>query len=79
MASIADTGFVVSVAIQSDARHQVCIQVLRQEGKVYIMQPTLAKIAYMRLNFQIRSSTHRGEQLGLIDGISTNPLMRCTS
>ena len=47
MASIADTGFVVSVAIQSDARHEACLQVLRQENKIYITQPTLAEIAYM--------------------------------
>ncbi len=47
MASLADTDFVVSVIIQSDVRHEACLQVLRQESKVYITQPTLAEIAYM--------------------------------
>jgi predicted nucleic acid-binding protein len=47
MASIADTSFVVAVAIQSDARHQASLQILRQEETIYLTQPALAEIAYL--------------------------------
>ena len=47
MASIADTSFVVAVAVQSDSRHQASLQILRQEETIYLTQPALAEIAYL--------------------------------
>jgi predicted nucleic acid-binding protein len=47
MASIADTGFVVAVVIQSDSRHHACLEALHQEREVFLTQPALTEIAYL--------------------------------
>jgi uncharacterized protein len=47
ISAIADTSFVVAVANEEDFRHDVCISVYRQEIKIYLMQSTLAEVAYL--------------------------------
>jgi len=47
MASIGDTSFVVSVAIESDHYHKACLTVYREEREIYLLQPALAEIAYL--------------------------------
>lgn len=47
MAAIADTGFVVAVAVESDRHHQACLEVFRQERDIYLLYSTLTEIAYL--------------------------------
>ncbi len=47
MIAIADTGFIVAVAVVSDKRHEDCFRVYRQHRKILILESSLAEIAYM--------------------------------
>jgi len=44
---IADTGFVLAVAISTDAQHAACLAIYRQQQSIYLPQSTLAEVAYL--------------------------------
>lgn len=44
---LADTGFVVAVAIQTDKSHQKCFDLFNQHDRIYLPQSTLAEVAFM--------------------------------
>ena len=46
MAAIADTSYVLAVAIETDVAHDKCLTVHRQQDIVYLPQTTLAEVAY---------------------------------
>lgn len=47
MTVIADTGFVVSVAIETDKRNKVCTQIYHQQRIIYLPQSTLAEVGFL--------------------------------
>jgi predicted nucleic acid-binding protein len=47
MTVIADTGFVVAVAITSDDDHESCVQVYKQHRDIYLPQSTLTEIGHL--------------------------------
>jgi predicted nucleic acid-binding protein len=47
MTVIADTGFVVAVAISSDADHERCVAVYDQQREIFLPQSTLTEIGYL--------------------------------
>lgn len=44
---IADTGFVVAVAIGTEKHHSACVQLYHTYEKIYLPQSTLAETAYL--------------------------------
>jgi len=47
MATVADTGFVVGLAIVTDARHTECLSVYRKQPEIFLPQTVLAEVAYL--------------------------------
>jgi uncharacterized protein len=47
MATVADTGFVVGLAIVTDARHTECLSVYRKQREIFLPQTVLAEVAYL--------------------------------
>ncbi len=48
MLAVADSGFVVAVALATDQTHEQCVSVYRQQqNKIYLPQSTLAETAYL--------------------------------
>jgi uncharacterized protein len=47
MIAIADTGFVLAVAVATDKKHADCLAVYRNCSTIYLPQSTLAEVAYM--------------------------------
>jgi uncharacterized protein len=47
MSVIADTGFIVAVAISTDQYHAACAALLRQQDVIYVPQTTLAEVLYL--------------------------------
>lgn len=46
MFALADTSFVLAVAIQTDIYHKVCVAAHQEQEIIYLPQTTLAEIAY---------------------------------
>ncbi len=46
MVAVADTSYVLAVALETDADHEACISVHHKQGIVYLPQTTLAEVAY---------------------------------
>jgi len=47
MIAVADTGFVLAVAIATDRWHDKCVALYRQHRHIYLPQSALAEIAYL--------------------------------
>lgn len=47
VATIADTGFVVTVALVSENAHQACVALYRRQGIIYLPRTTLAEVMYL--------------------------------
>jgi uncharacterized protein len=47
MTAVADTGYVVAIAVQTDQRHAACMAVHLQQEVIYLPQTTLAEVAYL--------------------------------
>jgi predicted nucleic acid-binding protein len=47
MSAVADTGFVLAVAIQTDTQHAACLAIYRSQTIIYLPQSTLAEVAYL--------------------------------
>jgi len=47
MIAVADTGFVLAVAIATDKWHTACLSLYRQHNRIYLPQSTLAEVAYL--------------------------------
>jgi uncharacterized protein len=47
MATVADTGFVVGLAIVTDTRHAECLTVYRKQQEIFLPQTVLAEVAYL--------------------------------
>jgi len=47
MIAIADTGFVLAVAVATDKKHTDCLAVYRKYTMIYLPQSTLAEVAYL--------------------------------
>ena len=47
VATIADTGFVVAVALITEEAHQACVAVYKRQGIIYLPQTTLAEVMYL--------------------------------
>jgi predicted nucleic acid-binding protein len=47
VATVADTSFVVAVALVTENLHQACIAVYKQQGIIYLPQTTLAEVMYL--------------------------------
>ena len=47
MTVIADTGYVVAVAIDTDRKHTACLAVHRQQPTILLPQSVLAEVAFM--------------------------------
>jgi predicted nucleic acid-binding protein len=47
VATIADTGFVVAVALVTEEAHQACVAVYKRQGIIYLPQTTLAEVMYL--------------------------------
>lgn len=47
VATIADTSFVVAVALSTEKMHKVCVAIYRQQGIIYLPQTTLAEVMYL--------------------------------
>jgi predicted nucleic acid-binding protein len=47
MTAVADTGFVLAVAVRSDAKHTACLNIYRSQSVIYLPQITLAEVAYL--------------------------------
>jgi predicted nucleic acid-binding protein len=47
MIAIADTGFILAVAVATDKRHAECLSVYRKCSAIYLPQSTLAEVAYL--------------------------------
>lgn len=47
MIAVADTGFVLAVALPTDERHTQCLAAYRQHRVIYLPQSTLAEVAYL--------------------------------
>jgi predicted nucleic acid-binding protein len=46
MFAVADTSYVLTVAIATDINHKICLAIHKEQGIVYLPQTTLAEIAY---------------------------------
>jgi len=46
MTAVADTSYVLAIAIETDADHKACLDVHHKQGIVYLPQTTLAEVAY---------------------------------
>jgi predicted nucleic acid-binding protein len=44
---IADSSFVIAVTVATDANHQRCLAVWRQQNIIYLPQSTLAEVMYL--------------------------------
>lgn len=44
---IADTSFVVAVAIKTDNRHKDCVELFKRYDRIYLPQSALAEVAFM--------------------------------
>lgn len=51
MTAIADTSYVVAVAVASDIRHNVCLRTHAAETRIYLPQSTLAEVGYLLTRF----------------------------
>lgn len=47
VATIADTGFVVAVALITEEAHEACVAVYKRQGIIYLPQTTLAEVMYL--------------------------------
>ena len=47
MATVADTGFVVGLAILTDDWHAECLSIYREQRKIFLPQTVLAEVAYL--------------------------------
>ena len=47
MATIADTGFVVALALVTEEAHRACVSVYKRQGIIYLPQTTLAEVMYL--------------------------------
>jgi len=47
MSAVADTGFVIAVAVATDQLHEACLAVYRRQDRIYLPQSTLAEVAYL--------------------------------
>ena len=47
VATLADTGFVVTVALATEEAHQTCAAVYKRQGVIYLPQTTLAEVMYL--------------------------------
>jgi uncharacterized protein len=47
MPVIADTGYVVAVALENDVNHQACSAVHQRQRLIFLPQSTLAEVAYL--------------------------------
>ena len=47
MATVADTGFVVGLAIASDQWHSECLKIYRKQAEIFLPQTVLAETAYL--------------------------------
>lgn len=47
MATVADTSFVVAVALVTEEAHQTCVAVYKRQGIIYLPQTTLAEVMYL--------------------------------
>lgn len=47
MNAVADTGFVIAVAVATDQRHEACLAAYRQQERIFLPQSTLAEVAYL--------------------------------
>jgi predicted nucleic acid-binding protein len=47
VASVADTSFVVALALVTEEAHQACIAVYKRQGIIYVPQTTLAEVMYL--------------------------------
>lgn len=47
MIAVADTGFILAVAIATDRRHNECVALYRQHRRIYLPQSVLAEIGYL--------------------------------
>lgn len=47
MIAVADTGFVLAVAIATDRWHSKCVALYRQHQHIYLPQSTLSEITYL--------------------------------
>jgi len=47
MIAVADTGFVLAVAIATDRWHSRCVALYRQHQHIYLPQSTLSEVAYL--------------------------------
>ena len=45
--AIADTGFVIAVALATENWHEACVKLFRQYERIYLPQTTLAELAFM--------------------------------
>ena len=55
MPTLLDTGFLVAVLADNDPRHELCVEVLRREPHVLLIDVVLAETAYLIL----RDMTHQ--------------------
>jgi len=63
MTVIADTSYVVAVAVNTDNKHAECLAIHRQQQIIYLPQSMLAEVAFMLTregNRQITSEFFRG-------------------
>ncbi|MCB0079440.1 MAG: PIN domain-containing protein [Caldilineaceae bacterium] len=47
MTAVADTGFILAVAVRADAKHAACLSIYRSQSVIYLPQSTLAEVAYL--------------------------------
>jgi uncharacterized protein len=47
MTALADTGFIVALALATDHWHDACLSIYRQQTTLYVPQTTLAEVAYL--------------------------------
>ncbi len=47
MVAVADTGFVVGLAISSDQWHAACLNIYRKQNRIFLPQTVLAETAYL--------------------------------
>ncbi len=47
MATVADTGFVVGLAILTDTWHAACLTIYREQREIFLPQTVLAEVAYL--------------------------------
>jgi predicted nucleic acid-binding protein len=47
MPAVADTSYVLAIAIDTEAGHQACLAAHKQQDIIYLPQTTLAEVAYL--------------------------------